>query len=120
MQQSVRAHIHMLVTPHSQIPHPLPTSPLQDDCRLLALPPGLLEDIVRRSCVLHDAACPAHVVGSCMALMRALLGCEGVRIKLYVTTANVDRCGCQAACVPACMRVAPACPPPLACESSRT
>ncbi len=93
MHQAVRAHslaVPAASTVGTGIPHPLP---LQDDCRLLALPPGLLEDIVRRACCFNDAACPSHIAGSCMTLMRALLGCEGVRVQLDVTSADLKRCG---------------------------
>ncbi len=63
---------------------------------MLDLPHFLLDDIVRRACLARDAALPAQLAGSCMALMRALLGCEGVRVQLDVTSADLTRCGGQA------------------------
>ncbi len=96
MQQRVRAQTLPVPRPPllaSSVAHLSLVSPLQDDCRLLALPPGLLEGIVQHGCLLRDASSPSHVAGSCMALMRALLGCEGVRVQLDVTSADLTRCG---------------------------
>ncbi len=64
----------------------------QEHCRLLALPDVLLSDIVHRVCLLRcDAAIPARLAGSCVALLRALLGVEGVHLKPHVSCADLAR-----------------------------
>ena len=66
-----------------------PLSYLQEDCLLLALPSAPLADIIMRC----DVVTRAHIAASCTALLHALLGCEGVHLKLDVTSVNLVRYG---------------------------
>ena len=55
----------------------------------MALPSAPLADIIMRC----DVVTRAHIAASCTALLHALLGCEGVHLKLDVTSVNLVRYG---------------------------
>ena len=56
--------------------------------RLCTLPHDPLSAICRRAS-LHSKATPSHIAGSCKALLYALLGNEGARLTLDVTSVNL-------------------------------